>query len=78
MTNAALLLLPLIVLSLVNAISWEGSRATEVDDVIVNRSTLPTGTQSESFEMVKRGQYPMTVCGFIGGSLSRFGLTYFP
>lgn len=64
------LLLRLIVLSHVSAVLWEGPRATGLDDLGVGWTPLPTGTPSGSLELVKRaGQYPITVCGFIGGNL---------
>ncbi len=60
----------LLVLSLVSAIPWEGPRATGVDDIDVGWTPLPTGTPNGSPELVKRaGQYPITVCGFIGGDV---------
>lgn len=64
--------LQLIVLGHVSAIPWEGPRATGVDDLGVGWTPLPTGTPGGSLDLVKRaGQYPITVCGFIGGDLSR-------
>jgi len=64
------LLLRLIVVTHVSAIPWEGPRATGVDDIAVGWTPLPTGTPNEWPDLVKRaGQYPITVCGFIGGDV---------
>lgn len=60
----------LLVLNHVSAIPWEGPRPTGVNDSDVGWTPLPTGTPNESPELVKRaGQYPITVCGFIGGDV---------
>ena len=55
-----------IITSRVWAIPWEGPRATGVTDYGVGTTPLPTGTSND---LVKRGQYPITVCGFIAGDL---------
>jgi len=67
----------LLVLSHVSAIPWEGPRATGVDDIDVGWTSLPTGTPKGSPELVKRaGQYPITVCGFIGGDVGTVKFIY--
>ena len=64
-------LLPFVLLRHVSAVPWEGPRATGAADVGLGWTPLPTGTPRGSRERIKRaGQYPITVCGFIGGDLS--------
>jgi len=56
---------------LVNAIPWHGPRPTGSHEVGADWSPRPTSVPSNPLALFRRaGQYPLWVCGFIGGDLS--------
>ena len=70
--------------NVVDAIPWSGPRPTDRAPLGAGWSPRPTGVVADPLNIFRRaGQYPLTVCGFIGGSLgesqsfpaSYFGLT---
>lgn len=55
---------------LVGAIPWDGPPLTRSAQLGADWSPAPTDAFRSPLELFRRaGQYPLTVCGFIGGDL---------